>query len=135
MERKQLNEKADFDRFIEQITASGRYVSSRAEKSPDMYPCIIEWKVYKVRNFVTKLIDETVVYNFKYEQGVIGIGKNSGMFLQVSKFLLYLHTKMLWSRQQVEDLMACTSRLLLDPTTESKAIFQYGRNLERHSGV
>lgn len=67
MERKRLNEKADFDRFIKQITASGRYVSSRAEKSPERYPCVVEFQIYKVRNFVTKLIDETVVYNFKYE--------------------------------------------------------------------
>lgn len=66
MER-QLHERADFDRFIEEITASGRYVSARVEKFPERYPCVVEWKVYKVRNFITKLIDETVVYNFKYE--------------------------------------------------------------------
>lgn len=65
--KKKLNEKADFDRFIEEITASGRYVSSMVEKLPERYPCVVEWKVYKVRNFITKLIDETVVYNFKYE--------------------------------------------------------------------
>lgn len=67
MESKQLHEKADFDRFIEEITSSGRYVSARVEKFPERYPCVVEFKVYKVRNFVTKLIDETVVYNFKYE--------------------------------------------------------------------
>lgn len=65
--QKTLNSKEDFDRFIEDITASGRYVSAGMEKLPERYPCIIEFKVYKVRNFVTKLIDETVVYNFKYE--------------------------------------------------------------------
>lgn len=62
-----LNSKEDFDRFIEEITSSGRYVSARVEKFPERYPCVVEWKVYKVRNFVTKLIDETVVYNFIYE--------------------------------------------------------------------
>lgn len=66
MER-QLHEKADFDRFIEEITDSGMYVSAGVEKFPDRYPCLVEFKVYKVRNFITKLIDETVVYNFKYE--------------------------------------------------------------------
>lgn len=63
-----LNSKEDFDRFIAQITASGRYVSARVEKFPERYPCVVEWKVYKVRNFVTKLIDETVVYKFIYDE-------------------------------------------------------------------
>lgn len=66
MER-QLHERADFDRLIEEITASGRYVSARVEKFPERYPCVVEFQIYKVRNFATKLIDETVVYNFKYE--------------------------------------------------------------------
>ena len=65
--QKTLNSKEDFDRFIEQITASGRYVSYLVEKLPERYPCVVEFEVYKVKNFATKLIDETVVYNFKYE--------------------------------------------------------------------
>lgn len=68
MERKILNGKVDFDSFIEEITDSGRYVSARVEKLPERYPCVVEFKVYKVRNFITKLIDETVVYNFIYDE-------------------------------------------------------------------